>query len=99
VGGGDSVLGGDRRLSAPTLGAGHLVGGPWPTKTRWPALIKWVGPISMKKILFQLFQTTSSLQNTKVVPAPLQNFANFPFWKKFKFPTDVELKIQEANLL
>jgi hypothetical protein len=24
---------------------------------------------------------------------------NFPFWKKFKFPTDVELKIQEANLL
>jgi hypothetical protein len=24
---------------------------------------------------------------------------NFPFGKKFKFPTDIELKIQEANLI
>jgi hypothetical protein len=54
-----------------------LAGGPWPTKTRRPALIKWVGPISTKKILFQLFQTTSCLQNMKVVPPALQNFANF----------------------
>jgi hypothetical protein len=101
--GGDSVLGGDGRPSAPALGASHLAGGPWPTKTRRPLLIKWAGPISTKKILFQLFETTSSLQNTKVVP-PAPKFSqlyqgvetikrnNFPFGKQFKFKTDFELK-------
>jgi hypothetical protein len=77
VGGGDLVLGRDEQLSAPALGAGHLACGPWPSKTRRLALIEWAGPISTKKILFQLFQTISSLQNTKVVPIAVQNVPNF----------------------
>jgi hypothetical protein len=43
---GDRVSGGDGRPSAPALGAGHLAGGLWPTKTRWSALFKWADPIS-----------------------------------------------------
>jgi hypothetical protein len=74
---GDTVPSGDGRSSALALGSGHLAGGLWPTKTQWPALFKWAGPISTVKILFQLFQTTSSLQNRKVVPPALQNFRNF----------------------
>jgi hypothetical protein len=105
VGGGVSVPDGDGRPSTPALDADHLAGGPWPTKTRRP-VIKWAGPIStVKKILFQLFQTTSSLQNMKVVPPAPQIFFqlyqgvetfrrnNFSFGKKFKFPTNIELKI------
>jgi hypothetical protein len=77
VGSGDSVHGGDGRPSTPALGAGHLTSGSWPTNTQRHALIKWASPIYTKKILFQLFESTSSLQNTKVVPLALQNFPNF----------------------
>jgi hypothetical protein len=70
VGGGDSVLGGDVQPSALALGAGYLAGGPWPTKTRRPALIKWAGPISTKKIVSNYFKLHQACKIRKLYPLP-----------------------------
>jgi hypothetical protein len=49
----------------------------WLTKTRRSALFKWAISFSMvKKIIFQIFQTTSSLQNMKVVLPTLKKIPN-----------------------
>jgi hypothetical protein len=103
-GGGDSVLGGDGRLSAPALGASHLASGPWPTKTRRPLLIKWAGPISTKKNSFPIISNYIKLAKYESCTPCSPKFSqlyqgvetvkrnNFPFGKQFKFKTDFELK-------
>jgi hypothetical protein len=90
----------------PALGAGHLAGGPGPTKTRWPALIKWAGPISTVKNSFPIISNCIKLakyesctpysQKISQLYQGVETFKrnNFPFGKKFKFLTDFELKIQ-----
>jgi hypothetical protein len=105
------VPGGDGRPSAPALGVGHLAGGLWPTKTRRPALIKWADPISTVKNSFPTISNyiklakyeSCTLYSPKIsqLYQGVETFKrnNFPFGKKFNFPTDFELKIQEANLL
>jgi hypothetical protein len=88
-----------------------LAGGPWPTKPRRPALIKWAGPISTVKNSFRNISNYIKLAKyescTPYSPKLSQIYQgvetfkrnNFPSGKKFKFPTNFELKIQEANLL
>jgi hypothetical protein len=108
---GGTVPGGDGRPNAPALGAGHLASGPWPSKSRWPALFKWAGPISTVKNSFPIISNYIKLAKYESCTSCSAKFSqlyqgvvifkrnNFPFGKKFKFPTDFELKIQEANLL
>jgi hypothetical protein len=86
-----------------------LAGGPWPTETRRPALIKGAGPISMDffPIISNYIKLPKYESCTPCSPKFSQLYQgvetfkrnNFPFGKKFKFLTDIELKIQQGNLL
>jgi hypothetical protein len=62
---GDTVPCVDGQPSAPVLGAGHLADGPWPAKTRRPALFKWAGLISTVKNSFPIISNYIKLAKYK----------------------------------